>query len=82
MYLSAENKKQLWIPPGFAHGFYVTSPVAEFVYKCTDYYNPEFEHTLAWDDKTLNIQWPITSSVVLSDKDCNGITLQDILQMP
>lgn len=69
--LSAENKKQLWVPEGFAHGFYVTSEYAEFVYKCTDVYNPKAEKSLKWDDPKLAISWPIIESVevVLSDKD-------------
>jgi dTDP-4-dehydrorhamnose 3,5-epimerase len=57
--LSAENKKQLWVPEGFAHGFYVTSETAEFVYKCTDLYNPSKEISIAWNDPTLNIAWPL-----------------------
>ncbi|KKW49562.1 dTDP-4-dehydrorhamnose 3,5-epimerase, partial [Pantoea ananatis] len=67
--LSAENKLQLWVPEGFAHGFYVTSESAEFVYKCTDYYNPNAEHSLLWNDKKLGIAWPITSEPKLSSKD-------------
>lgn len=58
--LSAENKCQLWVPPGFAHGFYVTSDAAEFVYKCTDYYAPEYEKSLLWNDPDLRINWPVT----------------------
>ena len=58
--LSAENKRQLWVPEGFAHGFYVMSETAEFVYKCTDYYAPEFERSLLWNDRKLNIDWPLT----------------------
>lgn len=57
--LSAENKQLLWVPPGFAHGFYVTSQVAEFQYKCTDYYAPEDEYAIRWDDPALSITWPI-----------------------
>ncbi|WP_166378370.1 dTDP-4-dehydrorhamnose 3,5-epimerase [Pseudoalteromonas sp. Z9A4] len=78
VYLSAENKRQLWVPKGFAHGFYVTSEEAEFVYKCTDYYNPEFEVTIAWDDKQIDINWPMLSSPLLSDKDSKGLTLASI----
>lgn len=72
--LSAENKRQLWIPEGFAHGFYVMSESAEFVYKCTNYYNPEHEHSLLWNDETVGIQWPIASGLVpqLSHKDLNA----------
>ena len=60
--LSAENKRQLWVPAGFAHGFYVTSESAEFVYKCTDYYHPESEVSVKYDDPTLNIGWPFLAS--------------------
>lgn len=69
--LSAENKRQLWVPKGFAHGFYVTSETAEFVYKCTDYYAPEYEQSILWNDSTLAIQWPIPSGEqpLLSEKD-------------
>ncbi len=56
--LSAANNKQLWVPPGFAHGFYVLSATAEIVYKCTDYYHPEDEHSLLWNDPALGIKWP------------------------
>jgi dTDP-4-dehydrorhamnose 3,5-epimerase len=71
VYLSAENKRQLWVPEGFAHGFYVTSEDAEFVYKCTDYYNPKAEVSISWDDKELNINWPLVDKPVLSNKDEN-----------
>jgi dTDP-4-dehydrorhamnose 3,5-epimerase len=71
VYLSAENKRQLWVPEGFAHGFYVTSDEAEFVYKCTDYYNPKAEVSISWDDKELNINWPIVDKPSLSNKDEN-----------
>lgn len=67
-FLSAENKRQLWIPEGFAHGFYVTSDTAEFVYKCTDYYNPQAERSIIWNDVDLAIDWP-PGSVALSTKD-------------
>lgn len=80
VYLSAENKKQLWIPKGFAHGFYVTSEEAEFVYKCTDYYNPKSEISLKWDDEELDIDWPCKNQIVhLSKKDEEGITLGQFL---
>jgi dTDP-4-dehydrorhamnose 3,5-epimerase len=75
--LSAENKKQLWIPEGFAHGFLVLSESAEFLYKTTDYWAPEFERTLLWNDATLAIQWPINSPPVLSVKDQRGMLLQE-----
>ncbi|OAN13536.1 dTDP-4-dehydrorhamnose 3,5-epimerase [Photobacterium jeanii] len=71
-YLSAENKRQLWVPEGFAHGFYVTSEEAEFVYKCTDYYNPRAEESIIWDDDKLSINWPLSGDVILSDKDRTG----------
>lgn len=78
-YLSAENKHMLWVPPGFAHGFYVTSPTAEFVYKCTDYYAPENEQTLAWDDPTVGVEWPLVNGEApkLSAKDAEGVALGD-----
>jgi dTDP-4-dehydrorhamnose 3,5-epimerase len=59
IHLSAENKKQLWIPPGFAHGFLVVSDHAEFLYKTTDYWYPEFEQSVRWNDPDLNIDWPM-----------------------
>lgn len=72
-YLSADNKKMLWIPTGFAHGFYVTSPEAEVLYKSTDYYAPQSERTIAWNDSTVNIQWPIGGvTPILSSKDSAG----------
>ncbi|NRB80978.1 MAG: dTDP-4-dehydrorhamnose 3,5-epimerase [Saccharospirillaceae bacterium] len=73
VYLSAENKRQLWIPEGFAHGFYVTSNEAEFVYKCTDYYNPDAENSIIWDDPSIGIEWPLDGIPVLSEKDKNGM---------
>tara|TARA_R110001583_G_scaffold107898_1_gene256607 strand:- start:17722 stop:18273 length:552 start_codon:yes stop_codon:yes gene_type:complete len=75
VFLSAENKKQLWVPEGFAHGFYVTSERAEFVYKCTDYYTPEAELSIAWNDPELGIEWPITGNNFpsLSQKDKDGV---------
>lgn len=80
IYLSAENNRQLWIPEGFAHGFYVTSVEAEFVYKCTDYYNPRAEESIIWNDETLNIKWPIKNyNVELSNKDALGISFTEIL---
>jgi len=67
--LSAENKRQLWIPKGFAHGFVVTSESAEFLYKTTDYYAPQFERSIRWDDSNIGIQWPSGVQPVLSQKD-------------
>ena len=79
-YLSAQNKAMLWIPPGFAHGFYVTSEVAEFQYKCTDFYAPESEATIRWDDPELGIDWPINKGGMpkLSAKDANAAGLEGI----
>ncbi|MFM2588582.1 dTDP-4-dehydrorhamnose 3,5-epimerase [Vibrio sp. TBV020] len=78
VYLSAENKRQLWVPEGFAHGFYVTSDEAEFVYKCTDYYNPNAELTIAWDDNDIAINWPMFDTPILSEKDKVGIKLANL----
>ncbi|HDV8263295.1 TPA: dTDP-4-dehydrorhamnose 3,5-epimerase [Enterobacter hormaechei] len=77
--LSAENKRQLWIPEGFAHGFYVLSESAEFVYKCTDYYNPLSEHSLLWNDDSVGIRWPLIDGELplLSSKDSLGKTFAD-----
>ena len=75
--LSAENKKQLWIPEGFAHGFAVLSDTAEMLYKTTDFWAPEHEHCIAWDDETLAIQWPIDGEAKLSAKDKQGVTMKD-----
>ncbi|WLR92968.1 dTDP-4-dehydrorhamnose 3,5-epimerase [Shinella zoogloeoides] len=69
VHLSAENKKQLWVPEGFAHGFVVLSETAEFLYKTTDYYNPAFERSILWNDPDLNIQWPTSGEPQLSAKD-------------
>lgn len=71
--LSEENKQMLWVPPGFAHGFYVTSAEAEFQYKCTDYYAPGDEVSLCWDDPELDIKWPINQAPQLSGKDRQGV---------
>lgn len=81
VYLSAENKRQLWIPEGFAHGFYVTSESAEFVYKCTNYYHPASEISIAWNDENIGIQWPLSSAPTLSNKDLNAVTLSDYLNI-
>jgi dTDP-4-dehydrorhamnose 3,5-epimerase len=74
--LSAHNKRQLWVPPGFAHGFYVVSEWAEFFYKVTDYYAPQWERTLMWNDPTVNVQWPVSGEPIVSPKDANGLILQ------
>ncbi|KJG09238.1 dTDP-4-dehydrorhamnose 3,5-epimerase [Photobacterium kishitanii] len=78
VYLSAENKRQLWVPEGFAHGFYVTSDEAEFVYKCTDYYNPKAENSILWSDSDIGIEWPLIDMPVLSDKDVKGAKFKKI----
>lgn len=78
VYLSEKNKKQLWIPPGLAHGFAVVSEVADLEYKCTDYYDPTDEACLAWNDPALNIDWPI-SDPILSEKDKRGVSLGELL---
>ncbi|OCX21836.1 dTDP-4-dehydrorhamnose 3,5-epimerase [Pseudomonas graminis] len=75
LHLSAENKKQLWIPEGFAHGFVVLSEVAEFVYKTTDYWAPEHERSLAWNDPTVAIDWPLDRAPSLSGKDQQAVSL-------
>jgi len=77
--LSESNKRQLWVPAGFAHGFYVTSESAEFVYKCTDYYAPEHEVSVKWDDPLLAISWPKLAVIKpsLSEKDDNGLLFKD-----
>ena len=78
-YLTAENKKILWIPPGFAHGFYVITTTAEVCYKCTDYYFPQHERCILWNDSELAIDWPLINneSPTLSRKDREGVLLKD-----
>lgn len=73
--LSAENKSQLWVPEGFAHGFVVLSETAEFLYKTTDYYAPEHERSILWEDKALGIEWPLTNTPTLSPKDAQAALL-------
>ena len=75
--LSDKNKKQFWIPPGLAHGFLVLSEFADFEYKCTDYYYPNYESCIVWNDPTLNINWNINDPIV-SDKDLKGKLFQDL----
>lgn len=75
--LSAENRRQLWVPPGFAHGFVVTSDTAECLYKTTDYWAPEYERALLWNDPALAIDWPLTGEPMLSGKDSMGLLLAD-----
>ena len=81
--LSAENMRMAWIPPGFAHGFYVTSPAAEFLYKTTDYYSPEHERSLLWNDPALGISWPLNGEVPqLAAKDNAGVLFKDAELFP
>ena len=77
--LSAENRRMMWVPPGFAHGFLVLSERAEFIYKCTDYYSPEYECSILWNDPALGINWPLEEGQVpsLSQKDVEGLLLAD-----
>ncbi len=74
--LSAENKRMLWAPPGFAHGFLVISDSAEFLYKVTDYRAPQYERTLLWNDPALGIPWPLKAEPLLAKKDREGVALQ------
>ncbi len=74
--LSSENKKQLWIPEGFAHGFITLSDTAELLYKTTHYYHPESERCIAWDDKKIGIDWPFGGEIILSDKDKKGVAFE------
>ncbi len=74
--LSADNKKQLWVPEGFAHGFVVLSDTAEFLYKTTDFWAPEFERCIAWDEPVIAIRWPVNSEPILSAKDQQGNLLE------
>ena len=78
VWLSEENKKQFWLPPGLAHGFVVTSETADFEYKCTDYYDPTDEGCLIWNDPDVGIDWPIEEPV-LSEKDQQGSLLKDLM---
>lgn len=75
--LSGENKRMLWIPPGFAHGFRVISEQAQVLYKATDYYAPQYERTVAWNDPALKIDWELDGEPVVSAKDQRGVTLRD-----
>jgi len=76
--LSAENKKQMWIPQGFAHGFLVLSDYAEFLYKTTDYWYPEHECSLLWSDPSLGIEWPIDTAPILAAKDAAALTVNQV----
>lgn len=82
VYLSDRNKRMLWVPPGFAHGFLVTSPRADFLYKTTDFYDPTSEYTLRWDDPSLAIDWPIKGPIHLSPKDSKGVFLKEAIPFP
>ena len=75
--LSADNKRQLWVPPGFAHGFVVTSDSAEFLYKTTDYWYPEFERSLLWNDPAVGVKWPLQTAPQLAAKDAVGKPLDE-----
>jgi dTDP-4-dehydrorhamnose 3,5-epimerase len=75
--LSAENKRMFWMPPGMAHGFIVLSDFADFLYKATDYYAPEFERTILWNDPDLGIAWPLAGEPVLSAKDAAGLPFRE-----
>ncbi len=75
VHLSADNKRQLWVPPGFAHGFLVTSDSAEFLYKTTDYYHPEHERSLLWCDANVGITWPLHGQPILAAKDATATSL-------
>ncbi|MBJ6610053.1 MAG: dTDP-4-dehydrorhamnose 3,5-epimerase [Candidatus Thiothrix moscowensis] len=82
--LSDENHHMLWVPPGFAHGFYVMSASADFLYKCTDFYTPQHEHCIRWDDPTLAIDWPLANGQppLVSGKDAQGKSWQEAITFP
>ncbi len=80
--LNEENKKQLWIPPNCAHGFLVLSEFADFLYKTTDYYAPEYERAILWNDRDIGIEWPIDGEPILSAKDRSALTLKDAEVFP
>jgi dTDP-4-dehydrorhamnose 3,5-epimerase len=75
--LNAENKRMIWVPPGFAHGFLVLSESAEFLYKTTDFYAPEYERTLLWNDSQVAVRWPVSGTPLLSAKDAQGKSLRE-----
>ncbi|HDY7922011.1 TPA: dTDP-4-dehydrorhamnose 3,5-epimerase [Vibrio vulnificus] len=80
--LSAKNKKQLWIPKGFAHGFLTLKEDTEFLYKCDDFYNPSHEHTLRWDDEKVGVSWPeLGTEFIISKKDQEGLCLDSCLDL-
>ncbi|MGL4473387.1 MAG: dTDP-4-dehydrorhamnose 3,5-epimerase [Shewanella sp.] len=78
--ISADNGRQLWIPPGFAHGFYVLSQQAECVYKCTDYYHPQSEQCIVWNDPEVKIEWPLVADPLLSTKDAQGVSFSEAIK--
>jgi dTDP-4-dehydrorhamnose 3,5-epimerase len=82
--LSAENQRMMWVPPGFAHGFLVLSERVDFLYKCTDYYDPSSECTLLWNDPAIGVEWPIPAGVepVVSEKDRNGAPWSRLETLP
>ena len=80
--LSAENKRQMWIPAGFAHGFLVLADDTEFLYKTTDFYAPQHEYCIKWDDTSIGIQWPLQGAPLLSAKDNLGASLHDAKKFP
>jgi len=82
--LSADNRRTLWIPPGFAHGFLVLSERVDFLYKVTDFYDPSSERTLQWNDPDIGIEWPISqgADLIISEKDRNGVGLRSIEPLP
>jgi dTDP-4-dehydrorhamnose 3,5-epimerase len=82
--LSDDQHEMLWVPPGFAHGFLVLSETADFVYKCTDYYRPDDERIIRWDDPDLNIDWPLEAGIrpVMSARDGQGVAFRDASYYP
>jgi dTDP-4-dehydrorhamnose 3,5-epimerase len=80
--LSAQNRRMMWVPPGFAHGFLVLSESAEFLYKTTDYYAPEHERTLLWNDPKVGVQWPLAGAPLLKPKDAAGTPLDQAESFP
>jgi dTDP-4-dehydrorhamnose 3,5-epimerase len=81
MRLSAENRKQMWVPPGFAHGYATLSDVADVLYKCTDMYAPDDEHVIAWNDPDIGIDWPLDEPA-LSERDARAPLLCDAVTLP
>ncbi len=77
--LSSENRHQLWVPPGFAHGFLVLSASAEVLYKTTDYYAPQYERSILWNDPTIGIKWPSAGEIQLSEKDRAGLSFEEAI---